>query len=274
MRTLHIAVSARRGIAAVALLIGALVLLAVYAPSLGAQHPTAPHAFWGDDADNYVGALIKAFNEDGDEVMNAAAEGGGVVDSNGGWFIYISPTEARTVRLRLIHGSIVRETDPMDVIEGEISTAGLSIQAFRHNVTVAPETLNVRITARLHPTRANRTLEFNVRVDGVAVDPPPRARYVGPRQSTERWLESSSIPLGDGFAVRVIACKRTNDTIIFGLRVDGHDDIIPRKRAFRSSFTHNRWLSSNEISIPMPRDNDDAQRLRGDVGCTAEPLAP
>ena len=107
------------------------------------------------------------------------------------------------------------------------------------------------------------------------LDPAPQRRYLGPSLATDRWYASSLIDAGNGYEVKIIACKQSDDDVIFGLRVEGYDDIIPKARRLGSSITHNRWLSSTEIQIPLPGDSDDVTRLgRGDINCTAAPLAP
>ena len=114
-----------------ALVAGLLALLIAMTPALDAQTlPKTPHFFWGRDAAQYAGAQIQAFNQNGVEVQNAS-EGDAVVDANGGWFIAISPEDARTVKLRLTLGDVVRETDHLDVIEGGFDAEGLSITAFQ-----------------------------------------------------------------------------------------------------------------------------------------------
>lgn len=269
MKSQLFAVLTRRRLVGLAALVGALVVLAMFAAVVDAQQPKLPHLFWGRDAGQYSGATIQAFNQNGAEVQ-PAIEGGGVVNPDGSWSLAISPDDARTVVLRLTHGSAVRETDPLDVIEAEFPTEGLSITNFSNTVSAAA-TKEIRVIARLHPTRALRTLEFNIRVDGVDVDPAPRRRFLGPELRTNYWLQSSVIDAGDGYQVRVIACKRTNDSVVFGVRVEGHDDILPQQRVLGSSITHNRWLHSSLIDIPQPSDNDNAVRLRADPGCTGSP---
>jgi len=270
MKSQLFAVLTRRRLAAVTALAGALVVLAMFAAVVDAQgQPKLPHLFWGRDAGQYSGATIQAFNQNGVEVQ-PVIEDGGLVNPDGSWSLAISPDDARTVVLRLTHGSIVRETDPLDVIEAEFPTEGLSITDFSNTVSVAA-TKEIRVIARLHPTRPLRTLEFNIRVGGVDVDPAPRRRYLGPDLPTDRWLQSSVIDAGDGYQVRVIACKRTNDSVVFGVRVEGHDDILPRGRVLGSSITHNRWLHSTVIETPPPSNNDNAVRLRADPGCTGSP---
>ncbi|MCY3557492.1 MAG: hypothetical protein OXH13_02445 [Chloroflexi bacterium] len=266
MKSQLFAVLTRRRVAGLAALFGAVVVLAMFASIVDAQgQPRLPHIFLGYDAGSYVGATITAYNENGVEVPGAT-ETGGFVDADGTWSLAISPELARTVVLRLTLGQIVRETDPLDVIEADITIEGLSIADFRPVLTK-----EIRVIARLHPTRALRTLEFNIRVGGVDVDPPPRARYLGPNERSNSWLRSSPIDAGDGFWVRVIACKRDNGSVIFGVRVDGHDDFLPRGRLFRSSVTHNRWLPSTPIEIERPGSSQSVVRLGRDPGCDDTP---
>ena len=274
MRTILFEGATRRWALGVVLLAGLAALLVSLVPFAGAQdNPLPPHWFWGTHLESYVGDEVVAVNQDDIQV------GSSTVDSEGSWTIAISPDAARTVTLRLITDSGIRQTDLLDVIQGGFDAQGLSITDFKHRVAdeieEVGETLAVRIIARLHPTRASRTLEFNLRVNGVDIDPPPSARFLTPSLATDRWLNSSDIDAGDGYVVRIIACKQADDDVIFGLRVEGYDDIIPPRRRLASTTTHNRWLQSSEIAIPLANDNDDVVRLgRGDIGCTAEPLAP
>ncbi|MYB21095.1 MAG: hypothetical protein F4066_09190 [Chloroflexi bacterium] len=266
MKSQLFAVLTRRRVAGLAALFGAVVVLAMFAAVVDAQgQPKLPHLFWGRDAGQYSGATITAVNQDGVEVL-PAIEGGGLVNPDGSWSLAISPDDARTVVLRLTLGATIRETNPLDVIEAEFPDEGLSIADFRPVLTK-----EIRVIARLHPTRALRTLEFNIRVGGVDIDPPPRARYLGPNERSNSWLQSSPIDAGDGFWVRVIACKRDNGSVIFGVRVDGHDDFLPRGRVFRSSVTHNRWLPSTPIEIERPGSSQSVVRLGRDPGCDDTP---
>lgn len=254
-----------------ALLAGLAALIVTLAPGAAAQGqgtPQPPHWFWGEDADSYAGSVVRAFDQNGVELV-VSGEGQGVVGPDGGWFHSILRTEATRVSFRLTNSSGSRQTALLDVVSGNFQEVPIS--EFTRTVSAAPETKSIRVIARLHPTRELRTLEFNIRVDGVDVDPPPRARFLGPDLRTDFWLVSSPIDAGGGFEVQVIACKRANDNVIFGVRVAGHDDILPRGRVFRSSFTHNDWLASTPIEIPLPGDNDNVVRLREDPGCVDTP---
>lgn len=266
--------SARRWLIGAALLAGLAALIVTLAPGAVAQSqgtPQPPHWFWGEDADSYAGSTVQAFDQNGDELV-VSGEGQGVVGADGGWFHSILRTEATRVSFRLTNSSGSRQTALLDVISGNFQEVPIS--EFTQTVTAAPETKSIRVIARLHPTRELRTLEFNIRVDGVDVDPAPRARFLGPDLAYNRWLQSSVIDAGDGFEVRVIACKQDDDDVIFGVRVEGEDDIIPRARRLGVSITHNRWLQSSEIPIPMPGDNANPVRLRADQGCTGGSVAP
>jgi hypothetical protein len=265
--------AARRWSLSVGLLAGLATLIVSLAATTNAQdNPRPPHWFWGDDMDSYVGDQVVAINQNGVQVESSN------IDSSGGWYLTVSPEDARTVTLRLVTDSGNRETDPLDVMEAGFDAEGLSISDFSNRVTdeieATGDTLPVRIIARLHPTRATRTLEFNLRVNGVDIDPPPSARYLGPSLRTNRWLFSSPIDAGNGYEVRIIACKQDDDDVIFGLRVEGFDDIIPRLRRLGSSIVDNRWRQSTEIEIPQPGDSLNVSRLRDDPGCTGGSLAP
>ena len=253
MPTKQFAVLTRRRIAGVAFLIGAAVLLAAQASSIGAQQPKTPHWFWGADASQYVGAQISAINQDGVEV-DSDGEGSGVVNRDGGWWVTVSPEDARTVKLRLVLGDMVRETDALDVIEGGFDPEGLSIAAFSPVSTTLDEsgnTISVRIIAR---RAEDGRIEFGMR-DPDGVDIFPRARYfpaAGPDHN--RFLRSSEIDFGSGYTGRIIARRAPDGRVEFGFRVEGYDDIFPRARYFPASGPdHNRFLRSSEIEIGMPR---------------------
>ncbi len=261
-------ISARRWLAVIALVAGLAVLIVSFAPTSVAQNtPPPPHWFYGTDADAYVGVRVQAVNQDG-VVLTVRAESdnqvNAVVDADGRWSYQVATDEATRVRFRIVVGGDTLETDPINVGEGltEVPIADFKVAA------AVNETKDIRVIARLHPTREMRTLEFNIRVDGVAVDPPPRARYLGPSLPYNRWLQSSPIDAGDGFTVRVIACKQEDNDVVFGVRVEGHDDILPRARRLDVSITHNRWLRSSPIEIPIPGSDEDVTRLRQDEGCS------
>lgn len=259
--------SARRWSLAVGLLVGLAAFSALLATQIDAQRPQPPHWFWGDDLDSYQGDQIQAIGADG-EVIDSVT-----IDPDGGWFLLINPSDTATVTFRLISDEGDRETAPRHVIGGEFDLDGISIADFSNVVEeVITETLDIRIIARLREDRTPRTFEFNIRVDGVDVDPAPRLREHRPSLERNRWYRSSLIDAGDGYLVRVIACRQDDQDMLFGVRVEGHDDIIPSVNRIRGSLEHNRWLRSNEFAIPMPRDNDGAIRLGVDDDCSASAL--
>lgn len=264
--------SVGRWLISAALLAGLATLIVMLAPGAAAQGqgtPQPPHWFWGEDADSYAGSTVQAFDQNGNELDVSGDEGRGVVDSNGGWYHSILRTEATRVSFRLTNSSGSRETALLDVTSGNFQEVPIS--EFTRTITTAPETKSIRVIARLHPTRESRTLEFNIRIDGVDVDPPPRQRFLTPDLRYNRWLQSSVIDAGDGFEVRVIACKQDDDDVIFGVRVAGQDDIIPSARRLPVTITHNRWLQSSEIDIPQPGTSTNVVRLSADPGCTGSP---
>ena len=282
MRSMLFDRTAKRWSLGVALVAGLATLLITLAPSLDAQSlPIPPQHFWGTDATAYPGAQIKVFNQDGNELPACAAisvcEEPGVVYPDGGWHVTVDPATAVRIKLRIVLSEGSRETGWLDVVRRD--SYAVSIREFANVVqvdTLPGETLAVKIRARLHPTRPLRTLEFNISVNGVDIDPPPARRFLTPGLDTNRWYQSSPpIDAGGGYEVRVLACKRTNDDVIFGLRVEGYDDIIPPQRRLPSTITHNGWLQSRDIEIPLPGDAENVIRLgRGDIGCTASPIIP
>ncbi len=263
----------RRGLIIVAVLATLAALSVSLIPSTSAQQglPEIPHWFWGTDAHAFNGARVSALDQNGN-VLAVTEEEDHPVVRQGGWSYAIATDEASRVTFRIDTRDGTFETDPKTVI-GDGEDTEISIAEFRHEVTAAA-TKPIQIIARLHPTRTYRTVEFNIRINGVDADPAPRARYMSPREATNRWLESSLIDAGDGFQVRVIACKRDNDSLVFGLRVEGHDDILPRQRLFSSSIEDNRWKHSNPIDVPLPGRQGEGFELSRDEGCTGGHLAP
>ena len=255
----------RRWCLRVAIVTGLTALLIGLASSITAQensqeNPRPPHWFWGTDLDSYVGDQVVAINQDGQQV------GASTVDSQGGWTVTVSPETARTVTLQLISDSGTRATDAIDVMEGGFDADGLSITEFRNRIddtSQVDETIKVEIYARLHPTRTPRTWEFTVRVDGVPVDPAPRARYHGPSLQREAWYSSSPISIAGGFEVQVIACRTDDEDMRFGLRVEGQDDIIPRRNLLPGDRTSTNWARSNLIDLPLPGSDPDPSRAPG-----------
>ena len=251
MRTILFESATRRWVLGVALLAGLATLLVTLAPSAGAQdNPSPPHWFWGLNLHSYVGDQIVAVNQDGTEVDSVT------VDSEGSWSLYISTDDARTVTLSLITDSGTRQTDPLDVIQGEFDAQGLSITDFKHRVadeiSETDETINVRIIAR----RADDgRIEFGMRgPDGADILPPSRFfPNGGPGHS--RWLRSTVIDFGDGFEGRIIArYVEADGRTEFGFRIAGYEDIFPRARFFPAAGPdHNRWLRSSEIAIGLPQ---------------------
>ena len=273
MRSIMFDGTARRWSLGVALVAGLATLLITLAPSLDAQsQPLPPQYFWGTDATNYVGAEVKVFDQNGNELpacpVSAQCEQEGIVYSDGGWHVAVDPREATKVRLRIVSSSESRETNLLDVVGGD--GQGVSIRQFVNVVQV--DTLPIRIIVRLHPTLESRTLEFNIRVNDVDVNPPPPERYLTPNLRTDRWLRSSVIDAGNGYEVRVIACKQSDDDVLFGVRVEGHDDIIPRLHRMGSTVTDNGWKNSNEFEIQLPGTNTNVVRLGEDDDCTGSPI--
>ena len=271
--------TARRWSLVVALVAGLATLLITLAPSLDAQtQPLPPQYFWGTDATNYVGAEVKVFDQNGNELPACpesaqCGEHAGVVSGDGEWHVAVDSREASKVRLRIVSSSEGRETNLLDVVGGD--GEAVSIRQFVRVVqvdTTPSETLPIRIIVRLHPTRESRTLEFNIRVNDVDVSPPPAKRYLTPTLRTDRWLQSSVIDAGNGYQVRVIACKQTDDDVLFGVRVAGHDDIIPRLHRMPSSVTDNNWKRSNEFEIELPGRSQNVVRLGPDDDCSGSPI--
>ncbi len=255
MRSILFGGAARRWSLSVALLAGLATLIVSLAATTNAQdNPRPPHWFWGTDMDRYVGDMIVAINESGVQV------GSSDIDNQGGWAVTVSPDEARTVTLRLVTDSGNRETGQLDVMDGGFDPDGLSISEFQHRIE---QTIPVEIYARLHPTRTQRTWEFTIRINGVPVDPAPPSRYHGPSLQREAWYQSSAISIAGGYEVRVIACRAENESMRFGLRVEGRDDMIPQLNLLSGTRTSNNWARSNPIDLPLPGDDPNPSRAPG-----------
>lgn len=255
MRSILFGGAARRWSLSVALLAGLATLIVSLAATTNAQdNPRPPHWFWGDDMDSYVGDQVVAINQNGVQVESSN------IDSSGGWYLTVSPEDARTVTLRLVTDSGNRETDPFDVMEAGFDAEGLSISDFQHRIE---QTIPIDIYARLHPTRTPRTWEFTVRINGVPVDPAPPSRYHGPSLQREAWYQSSRINIAGGYEVRVIACRTENESMRFGLRVEGRDDIIPQRNLLSGTRTSNSWARSTLIDLPLPGDDPNPSRAPG-----------
>ncbi len=269
----------RRWSLMVALVAGLATLWITLAPSLDAQdQPLPPQYFWGTDATNYVGAEVKVFDQNGNELPACpesaqCGEHVGMVSGEGEWHVAVDSRETSKVRLRIVSSSESRETNLLDVVGGD--GEAVSIRQFVNVVqvdTTPTETLPIKIRVRLHPTRELRTLEFNIEVNGEEVTPRPAKRYLTPGLPTDRWLQSSPIDAGNGYQVRVIACKQSDDDVLFGVRVAGHDDIIPRLHRMPSRVTDNNWKRSNEFEIESPGRSQNVVRLGADADCSGSPI--
>jgi hypothetical protein len=247
MRSILFEGAGRRWSLTVGLLAGLATLLFTLAPSLDAQDtPTPPAWFYGVDADSYIGAEVKAFDQNGTELPvdeNAYDR----VSSDGGWSLLVSSSDASMVKLRLVHSSGTLETNPLHVVDATLKQ--VSIEDFSPVST----TIEVRIIAR----RADDgRIEFGMRgPDGE--DILPRARFFpaeGPGDSN--WRRSTLIDFGNGFEGRIIARHVESDgRTEFGFRVAGYEDIFPRARFFPAPPrpTSSNWQRSSAIEIGIPR---------------------
>ena len=251
MQSILIGGARRRPVRGLVLLTAlATLLVALSATAQAQEQPDPPHWFWGIDADAHNGATISAIDQNDKQVSSST------VDSKGGWHLTVSTEAAERVKLRLVDGDMVRETDFIDVVAGGFSSEGLSIAAF----SIVPETLeqgaSTTIMARIIARRtSDGRIEFGMR-DSDNQDIFPRARYFpagGPGHN--RWLRSSEIDFGGGFAGQIIARYGSADgRTEFGFRVAGYEDIFPRARYFPATGpNHNRWLRSSEIELGLPR---------------------
>ncbi|MXV81283.1 MAG: hypothetical protein F4X58_12745 [Chloroflexi bacterium] len=251
MRPILFEGATRRWSLGVALLAALTILLINFAPSITAQdNPRPPHWFWGQDLDLYVGDQVVAINQDGQQVASTT------VDSRGTWSLTVSPENARTVTLRLISDSGTRATDPLDVMDGGFDAEGISITDFRHRISEELGGSDATIAVRIIARRADDgRIEFGMRgPDGEEILPPRRFFPAGGPGHT-RWLRSTEIDFGDGFVGNIIArYVEADGRTEFGFRVAGYDDHFPTRRFFPATGPdHDRWLSSSEIEIGMPR---------------------
>ena len=248
MRTILFGGAARQWSLRVALLAGLAALLVTFSAGIGAQdQPEPPAWFYGDDARSYVGAQVKAFNQNGDE-LPASDTDVDVVEAGGQWSRTILSSDATMVTFRIVHSTGTLESRPQHVVDGSLTK--VSITQFSAITDTA--SISVRIIAR----RADDgRIEFGMRgPDGQDILPPARFfPAAGPGHSN--WLRSTEIDFGDGFVGRIIARHVEGDgRTEFGFRVEGYDDIFPRARFFPASGPeHNRFLRSSEIEISRPR---------------------
>lgn len=262
----------RRWSLTVGLLAGLAALLVTLAPSIDAQQrPQTPHWFWGNDASAYAGAEIKAFDQNGVEI-NTGGDGTAIISSNGEWSVTISQEDAIQVRLRIVSPSGDRETALMDVIVGGFDSEGLSIREFN---LVAREPVSIRIRARVYPTGEHpdiphRSIEFNLVVDDEVqpLNDMPRQRTIRPHHASGRWYASNEFEIGGGLTARIIACKRPDDGVRFGVRVDGYGDFIPRRNLMSASRTSTSWAVSDPAVLIPGTQPVDGRAGRGDDNCT------
>ena len=273
MRAILFEGAAKRWSLGVALLAGLSVMLLMFASSISAQsQPKPPAWFYGQDADSYVGAQVKAFNQNG-VALSASETDVDIVDSEGGWSLSILVSDATRVTFQIVHSTGTLESSSVHVVDGTLTEVPISdFRVVSDVIEEIGETIPIRIIARLRDDRTPRTFEFSIRINGVDADPPPRLRHHTPSLDRNRWYVSSLIDAGDEYEVQVIACRRDNEDMLFGVRVAGHDDIIPRLHRIGGSHASNNWLQSNEFDIPKPRENDSAIRLRLDDNCSRSAL--
>ena len=194
MRAILFEGAAKRWSLGVALLAGLSVMLLMFASSISAQsQPKPPAWFYGQDADSYVGAQVKAFNQNG-VALSASETDVDIVDSEGGWSLSILVSDATRVTFQIVHSTGTLESSSVHVVDGTLTE--VPIADFRVVSDVIEDTIEVHIIAR----RADDgRIEFGMR-DPDGADIFPRARFFpqgGPGHT--RWLRSSLIDFGDGF---------------------------------------------------------------------------
>ena len=257
--------------AGLAALLAALLLAAALAPQAAAQDggvPPPPSWFWGRSFDSDNGSMVKAINQDGEEI-------GSVSISGGQWSLLVSPNDGDSVTLEIQTGNAKRATGSYELVRGKLTEVKPSdFTAVAAAPAETGETIEVQVRARLAP---DGRLEFGARRSG-GEDVLPSGRFlptsvvdgrITPQERIRhgRWLRSTEIDLGDGYVVRVIARVNPNDERIeFGLYVDGVDApigeynaggtpmFLPQGRYFPPTTSHNRWLSSNPpTEVPQAR---------------------
>ena len=95
----------------------------------------------------------------------------------------------------------------------------------------------------------------------------PRQRYFPNDITHHRWLNSSPVEV-DGAAIgRINARRLSSGQIEFAFTPTGGQRILPLARVFPVDVTHNRWLRSTEIELPIsqvgPDDNGPPPVDRG-----------
>ena len=259
----------RAGIgAALSALFAALLLSAAISPQASAQVPDPPHWFWGMNFNSDNGSSLRALNQDGDLVASTSISGGT-------WSVLIPLSDATSVTFEIQSGDTKRATSALALMMGDVSEvtpAEFSVveEEESDEPEASGETTGVRVRARVsdNPGREGR-IEFAASLaDGEPV--PPSARYFPEGITHNRWLRSSPITLAEGVVVRVIARISDNQgregRIEFGLYVDGVDRpigeyntggtpmFLPPARYFPDPQpSHNRWLRSTVVDVPLPR---------------------
>lgn len=254
-------------------LLAALLLAIALTPQANAQGgppPPPPTWFWGLDFNSVNGADIAAIDADDDVIISARISGGQ-------WSLQV-PIEHSNVKFRITDGDEIRETASQTTETGRLRQLRLSdftiVEAEEpEEIEEEAATVGVRVRARVSPSDGpgRGRVEFGASLaDGDPVT--PNARYWPTSVSHNRWLRSSPIDLGDGVVVRVIARVSDEDgagrgRIEFGLYVDGVDAptaeynsgasqpmFLPPARYFPEPRpSHNRWLRSSIVQVPVSR---------------------
>ena len=271
--TLTDRISRRAATMAAALLAAAMFAAAMF-PLLQAEDTPPPdgeppNIFYGRGYEDFEGGMLKAFDSAGrvvamTEVPSDEAE-------RGVWHVEVDRDIAAEVkfeltieerryvtRLRPSESGIFVEIHMADFedVTPEPEPAVESVDQGDEEAEIndpadvpLPETIDVQIIARRSP---GGQVEFGMRgPDGAEML--PKQRYFPSSIDHHRWLRSTVIDFGDGYQGQIIARLSENGGIEFGFRVEGFDDIFPRRRFFPATGPdHHRWLRSNDIPIFPP----------------------
>ena len=258
-------------------LLAALLLAGALGSPAAAQDggvPDPPAWFWGRGFDSDNGSMIRAMNQDGEEIGSASISGGT-------WSLLVAPSAGDSATLEIQTGGTKRATGSFPLQRGKLT----AVTPSDFTVVAAPPppavAVGVRVIARVsdNPGREGQ-IEFGLYVDGVdapiadynsgAAEPmflPPQ-RYFPAELTHNRWLRSTRVEVGDGVFARVIARVSDNPgregQIEFGLYVDGVDApiadynsgaaepmFLPPQRYFPNPApNHNRWLRSTVVEVP------------------------
>ena len=85
----------------------------------------------------------------------------------------------------------------------------------------------------------------------------PRARLFPADAEINEWLRSSLVIVGGTAIGRINARLRNDAGVEFAFTPTSGQRILPPARVFPAHITHNRWLRSTQIEVPVPQVGPD-----------------